>query len=157
MQEAGLEWVTLRDVEKRLAAPSLVGSPELHGWKFDTPVTGAAFAGHVFSPGGARGGGSKRIHHAMHEQVEHFRLSDTSDEESGEEQAGKRVRRSGRGKDKAIASKEAEAEDRSTKKGLKIENLVRSKFSRPTYRINSKGPAGRLYGRRHCEVGNGEG
>ena len=68
------------DVEKRPAASTLAGSPELHGWKFDTPVTGAAFAGHGFSPGMVGAERSNRVHHAMHEDVEHFRLSDSSDE-----------------------------------------------------------------------------
>ena len=135
-------------LKRGLQSPPM--SAAFHGWKFGTPGTGAAFAGHAFSPGRVRVERSKRVHHAMHEQVEHFRLSDSSDEESVEEQSGKRVRRSGRGKDKAIASREAKATDSSIKLG-------RSKFMRQACRVTSKVPAGRLYGRGHCELGNGEG
>ena len=63
----------------------------------------------------------------MLEQVERFRLDDSSDEEEDkDEHVAKHARRSGRGKDKGTRPKEAKATDNSNGKGSKIENVVRS-------------------------------
>ena len=49
-QKLNEAWMRAMGEEKQPAAPTLVGSTELYGWKFDTSSTGAAFAGHWFSP-----------------------------------------------------------------------------------------------------------
>ena len=65
------------------AAPAPVSrsSTELYGRIFDTSVTGMAFADHSFSPVLAEVERPNVVQSVMHEQVQHYRLAEGSDEE----------------------------------------------------------------------------